>query len=119
MSNDILIRTAARWGIPRDLAVKVLARDLRCIYCNRDFDLAGQRAGAPSWEHIVNDVSIINAANIALCCCGCNASKGRKSLGHWLDSEYCKVRGITITSIASIAASALGASEPDLLSGDE
>lgn len=113
MNNEILIRTAARWKIPRELAVTVLARDLCCIYCNRDFDLAGPRASVPSWEHIVNDVSLVNAANIALCCCGCNASKGRKALIHWLDSKYCKERGITGTSISHIAAAALGAGEND------
>lgn len=111
MSNELLIRTAARWNIPRELAVQVLARDLRCIYCNRDFDLAGPRAGVPSWEHIVNDVSVVTLANIALCCCGCNASKGRKSLLHWLDSTYCRSRGISTASIARIAASSLGNGE--------
>lgn len=29
-------------------------------------------------EHIINDAKIIIRENIALCCCGCNASKGQK-----------------------------------------
>lgn len=108
MSNALLVRTAARWSISRDVAIEVLARDLRCIYCRRDFDLAGPRAGAPSWEHIVNDLSAVNATNIALCCISCNASKGRKDLGTWLKSNYCIDREISSISIAPIAAQTLG-----------
>ncbi|UUZ75084.1 HNH endonuclease [Polaromonas sp. P1(28)-13] len=112
MSHEPLIRTAARWRIPRDLALEVLARDLRCIYCGRGFEnLSGPRAGLPSWEHIVNDESIVNAMNIALCCVGCNSSKGTKALEKWLESKYCKVRSIASSTIAPVAASALGASE--------
>jgi hypothetical protein len=107
MPNLLLIRTAARWNIHKELAEEVLARDVRCIYCNRDFDLAGPRASVPSWEHIINDLSIVNASNIALCCVGCNASKGQKTLETWLDSTYCKQRGITRSSLAPIAAKAL------------
>ena len=118
MSNPLLIRTAFRWRISRELAEEVLARDVRCIYCSRDFDLAGPRASVPSWEHIVNDLSIVTADNIALCCVSCNASKGRKALEVWLDSNYCKERGITRSSIASIAVQALRARQaPDLDAG--
>jgi len=38
----------------------------------------------------VNDLSLVNLANIALCCWGCNASKGRKTLEAWLQSDYCR-----------------------------
>ena len=109
MSNSLLIRTAARWQIDFDLAVEVLARDVRCIYCSREFSFAGPRARLPSWEHIVNDLTIVNARNIALCCVGCNASKGRKALKAWLESVYCKERGITPSTIAPIAAQTLTA----------
>ncbi len=107
MTNSLLVRTAARWNIRKELAEEVIARDLRGIYCNRYFDPAGPRAGIPSWEHIVNDVSIVTASNIALCCVGCNASKGQKTLEKWLESTYCEQRGITRSSIAPVAAKAL------------
>ena len=109
MSNPLLIRTAARWKIDRGLAVEVLARDVRCIYCSREFSFSGSRASLPSWEHIVNDLTIVNSRNIALCCVGCNASKGRKALEAWLESTYCKERGITQSSMAPIATQALTA----------
>jgi hypothetical protein len=61
----------------------------------------------PSWEHIVNDARIVSPANIAICCISCNASKGTKHLAEWLDSNFCKERGITKESVAEIARRAL------------
>ena len=93
--TPLLLHTAARWKIPRDLALAVIARDIRCIYCDREFGgPQGPRAACPSWEHIVNDELIVNLENIALCCVGCNASKGTKPLGVWLSAKYCTDREI-------------------------
>ena len=69
--------------------------------------MATARRDRPSWEHIVNDASIVTRENIALCCIGCNASKGTKSLDVWLRSQYCLGRGISSQSIAPVAQSAL------------
>lgn len=102
--SEILIRTAARWRISRDLALAVIARDTQCIYCRRDFAVwPGLRAALASWEHIVNDSALVNEANIALCCVGCNSSKGRKSLEDWLKSKYCVERKITKPSLPPFA----------------
>ena len=99
-----LIRTAVRWKIPRDLALQVIARDLGCIYCGRTFEpLPFSRTAWTSWEHIVNDGALVNAENIALCCFGCNSSKGTKPLVNWLQSKYCRERGITGRTIAPVA----------------
>ena len=85
MNHTLLVRTAARWKIPRDLAMAVISRDEHCIYCRRVFEGSLRpRAVRPSWEHIVNDGSLVNAENIALSCVGCNASKGTKPLEKWL-----------------------------------
>ena len=110
MNHTLLLRTAARWKIPIDLAIAVISRDDLCIYCRCVFeDSLRPRAAGPSWEHIVNDESRVNAANITLCCVGCNASKGTKSLENWLKSKYCGERGITSHSMAAVALSALRA----------
>ena len=107
--TPLLLRTAARWKIPRDLAAVVIARDVRCIYCSREFgEPQGPRVECPSWEHIVNDESIVTVDNIGLCCVGCNASKGRKTLRLWLASDYCTNRGISRSSISALARAALG-----------
>lgn len=106
--SQLLIRTASRWKIPRELALAVLARDIRCIYCGREFVAPqGPRAACPSWEHIVNDLAIVTPENIALCCVGCNASKGTKALSGWLESKYCTTRGIGEQSMAPVALAAL------------
>ena len=106
--TPLLLRTAAQWKIPRELALAVIARDIRCIYCNRDFgEPQGPRSACPSWEHIVNDESLVDLANIALCCVGCNASKGTKPLSLWLNAKYCSGRGISRQSIATVAFASL------------
>ena len=89
-----------RWNIPPSLEQLVHARDLNCIYCRRQFgDALAARGSRKSWEHIVNDETIITPENIALCCISCNASKGTKLLRDWLSSRYCHSRGITPTRI--------------------
>ena len=96
------ISTRNQRGIPHAPAAAVIERDTRCVYCGCVFDRT-TGATAPSWEHIVNDETIITPANIALCCIGCNASKGTKSLTDWLGSRYCQTRGITAETIAPVA----------------
>ncbi len=86
---------ANNWNIPAWLEKEVRERDKKCVYCGADFTPAKiSKKTAASWEHIINDSKIITRENIALCCCGCNASKGQKQLSIWLQSLYCKERGI-------------------------
>ena len=100
-----------RWRIPEWLEHEVFERDRRCVYCGVEFSADhGARRDRPSWEHIINDANIITLDNIARCCIGCNASKGTKSLVDWLESAYCKRRGITRESVAPVVQSALGLS---------
>jgi len=92
-----------RWNIPDWLEREVLGRDLACVYCGILFATAKARRDRPSWEHIINDATIVTRENIALCCVGCNASKGAKNLAAWLGSRYCLARGISSRTIAPIA----------------
>lgn len=92
-----------RWGIPPDLEQEVVARDTKCVYCGIDFSVPSKsRGGRPSWEHIVNDVTIVTAHNIARCCLSCNASKGAKDLRVWLLSTYCQRKGVTEALVAAV-----------------
>lgn len=92
-----------RWKIPPHLETEVLARDSCCVYCGIDFRLSHEGRGArPSWEHIINDAGIVTSGNIARCCISCNASKGTKDIGVWLESAYCKRKGITRNSVAQV-----------------
>lgn len=60
-----------------------------------------------TWEHIINDARIISRENIARCCVSCNSSKGTKKLSDWLESDYCKKRGINGETVAEVVKQAL------------
>jgi hypothetical protein len=97
-----------RWGIPRWLELEVLARDASCVYCGVPFDRAdAPRRDRPSWEHIVNDARITTRDNIALCCIGCNASKGQRDIAVWLSGRYCEAKGVAPETVAPIVRRAL------------
>lgn len=99
---------ANRWGIPKEVEDAVRLRDTTCVYCGIEFkNEDSSRKTKPSWEHIVNDIRIKGADNIALCCMSCNASKGSKTLIDWLTSDYCKSKAISIDSVADVVKRAL------------
>ncbi len=99
---------ANKWGIPIEVENLVLSRDKSCVYCGVIFTKNdNSRKTKQSWEHIVNDIRINGADNIALCCMSCNASKGAKSLEIWLESKYCKDKGITKDTVALVVRKAI------------
>lgn len=99
---------ANNWKIPKWLEDEVRVRDKVCVYCGCEFTPAKvSKKSAASWEHIINDAKIITRENIALCCCGCNASKGQKQLSIWLQTRYCKERDITHVSVAEVIKQAI------------
>ncbi len=104
-----------RWKIPNWLEEEVRLRDTICIYCHVEMlpsgTLHSDRRRTATWEHIINDASIVTRENIALCCRACNASKGTKELAVWLESNYCKQNRIHKNNIAPIARSLLEDSE--------
>lgn len=102
-----------KWGIPKWLEQEVRARDTCCIYCGvHMIEIApkgGLRKDVATWEHIINDATIITRENIALCCTSCNSSKGAKRLSEWIYSPYCKNKGIGADTVADIVREALRA----------
>lgn len=94
---------ANRWGIPKDVEMYVLERDTCCVYCGVDFSIDHKsRKTKPTWEHIINDIRIVTKDNIALCCTSCNASKGAKPLIEWIESPYCKAKGVLRHTVAKV-----------------
>ena len=67
----------------------------------------GPQKAVTTWEHIINDASIVTRENIARCCAACNSSKGTKKLDECFESPYCKQRGIDKTSVADVVKQAL------------
>lgn len=99
---------ANSWNIPAWLEKEVRDRDKVRVYCGQPFLATKVSArSSASWEHIINDASIITRENIVHCCRGCNASKGQKSVSEWLQSKYCKEKGITEDSVAPIIRAAI------------
>ena len=96
------------WKIPEWLEKEVLDRDKKCIYCGVKFGSSKEnRKTQASWEHIVNDASIITRKNIARCCIACNSSKGTKKLSDWINSKYCKNNGINKNTVTDVVKNAL------------
>lgn len=92
-----------RWGIPKEVEDFVKARDLACVYCGVPFlESNSSTKEKPSWEHIINDIRLNGPENIALCCRSCNSSKGSKELEIWLQSSFCKKKGINHSRLASV-----------------
>ena len=106
-----VVRPMNNWGIPGWLESEVKERDKTCIYCGiqmiQKMPRSGSRKTVATWEHIINDASIITRENIARCCVACNSSKGTKKLSDWLQSSYCKKRGITKHTVADVVKEAL------------
>jgi hypothetical protein len=68
---------------------------------------SGPRKAVATWEHIINDASIVTRENIARCCVPCNSSKGTKKLSDWIKSSYSKKRGINKDTVAEVMKEAL------------
>lgn len=99
---------ANNWNIPEKLEKEIIERDKVCVYCGTNFTSAKvSKKSTASWEHIINNAKIITIENITLCCCGCNSSKGQKQLSVWLESKYCKDKGITPETVAPIIKQAI------------
>ncbi len=99
---------ANNWNIPAWLEQEVRERDKACVYCGNEFRSHNESTKASaSWEHIINDASMVTRENICLCCRGCNASKGQKPLSVWLQSSYCAARGITPETVSPIIKQAI------------
>jgi hypothetical protein len=100
-----------RWGIPDWLEKEVKSRDSICVYCGvqmiERMSPSGPRKAVATWEHIINDSSIVTRENVARCCVACNSSKGTKKLADWLQSSYCKERRINKDTVAEVVKAAL------------
>ena len=100
-----------RWNIPKWLEEEIQKRDKNCIYCGvkllEVIPRNGSRKTLATWEHIINDASVVTRENIARCCAGCNSSKGTKALSNWIHSNYCKKKGVNEHTVAIIVRKAL------------
>ena len=100
-----------KWGIPAWLEREVLQRDEECVYCRIPMLESPPADGSPksvaTWDHIINDAKSVTRENIVRCCASCNSSKGTKKLSLWIESSYCKQRGIGRDTVADVVKQAL------------
>src|SRR5262249_16872403 len=100
------------WRIPAWLEEEVRTRDRTCVYCRIEMTewspRRSPRKASATWEHIINDSTIVTRENIARCCAACNSSKGTKLLAEWIESSYCRAHGITKDTVAEVVKQALG-----------
>ena len=60
-----------RWNISEWLENEVKERDKKCVYCGilmiEKMPTEGPKKSVATWEHIINDETIITRENIARC----------------------------------------------------
>jgi len=76
------------YGISKNVEEEIRARDKRCVFCHKRFSRESRASGA-TIEHFNNDGPMTKKFNLAICCGGCNSSKGTKKLSAWLKTPYC------------------------------
>ena len=100
-----------RLRIPDRLEEEIKERDKTCVYCGvqmiEHMPPGTPRKAMATWEHIINDASIVSRENLARCCVACNSSKGTKKLSDWIQSSYSKQRGIGEDTVAKVVKEAL------------
>jgi hypothetical protein len=97
-----VLRNAKKYRIPPRIVRHVARRDKSCVYCGFKFRIGTRsRKNLASCEHMYAiTIRSLTVRNIALCCVGCNASRGQKGLAEWFDSEYCKDKKISRQTVA-------------------
>ena len=56
--------------------------------------------GPDYWDESWNEIRL-SENNLAICCFGCNASRGQLSLYKWFESPYCTDRKINKNTVTS------------------
>jgi hypothetical protein len=92
---------ANTYGISERDEQRIRIRDKHCVYCGVRLKNSPW-CDRPTIEHFNNDGPFDSYANIAMCCRGCNSSKGVKPLLAWLASSYCQEKSITLKTVAPI-----------------
>jgi|SRR4029077_18609832 len=90
------------YGIPEQDEKDIRARDKTCVYCRKAMKKHPRKldASGPTLEHFNNNGHFDKKWNVAICCRGCNSSKGNKKLLAWFRSPYCMEKNINQKTVA-------------------
>ena len=93
-----------KFNIPADVEERIRARDTLCVYCRKVMaqppHLGALRDDWATIEHLDDRGSLNAEENLAICCWGCNVSKGPQPLPIWFQMPYCTQRGINEETVA-------------------
>ncbi len=101
---------ANRFGIPIDIENEIRERDTDCVYCRRQMksyhQVKGTRGDQATIEHFNLDGPFywshgLEKEDLAICCRGCNSSRGMKKLLEWFETPYCVERNINENTVAN------------------
>jgi hypothetical protein len=87
------------YGISDKDEQEIRARDKTCVYCHKLMKKSRRSFGA-TIEHFNNDGPFEKRFNLAICCRGCNSSKGIKKLLAWFKTDYCYKKNINVKTVS-------------------
>jgi hypothetical protein len=90
---------ANTYGISKQDEQEIRARDKTCVYCRKLMKKSRRSFGA-TIEHFNNDGPFDAKYNVAICCRGCNSSKGTKDLLAWFATDYCREKKINVKAVS-------------------
>ena len=90
------------FGISEQDEREIRARDKLCVYCGVLMKQYPHTMGATgaTIEHFNNEGPFEKKYNLAICCRGCNASKGAKRLDVWFNTSYCRDKNINKETVS-------------------
>ena len=88
-----------RYGISEKDEQEIRARDKTCVYCRKLMKKSRRSFGA-TMEHFNNDGPFNEKHSIAICCRGCNSSRGAKELLAWFATDYCRKKNINVKTVS-------------------
>jgi hypothetical protein len=91
-----------KYGISENDEREIRARDRTCVYCHIRLKRSPHAMGSSgaTIEHFNNDGPFDKKNNTAICCRGCNSSRGNKNLSDWFKTAYCIEKNINEKTVA-------------------
>jgi hypothetical protein len=88
-----------KYGISVKDEQEIRARDKVCVYCRKLMKKSRRSFGA-TIEHFNNDGPFNEKRSAAICCRGCNSSRGAKELLAWFATDYCRRKNINVKTVS-------------------
>jgi len=94
--EDILsfLVSAKKYKISEDVLMKIIKRDIVCVYCHKRMKRHPFVIGTPKDKATIEHFSDVGEYyakedEVGICCGECNRRRGNKKLFDWFKMEYC------------------------------